>query len=194
MQTISSLCVYCGSSGTVRDSYRQFATDLGEEMARRGLKLVYGGGRVGLMGLVADGVMRLGGQAVGIIPEFLERYEVGHGGITELVIVDTMHTRKQKMAELSDAFIVLPGGFGTLEEFFEVLTWRQLKLHDKPIIIADVDGYWGKLTELLDHMIEEGFAKPQMRGLWTVARTLDDVFAKLHTAPAPVVEPAIKWT
>lgn len=194
MAKIGSICVYCGSAGLVRDSYRDAATALGKALAAADIRLVYGGGRVGLMGLVADGAMTAGGHVTGIIPQFLQDYEVGHKGVTDLQVVDSMHTRKQRMADLSDGFIILPGGFGTLEEFFEVLTWKQLKLHDKPIVIADFDGYWKPLTGLLDHMIAEKFARPETRTLYQVAETVDGVLAALAAAPAPAVDPSTKWT
>lgn len=193
MATVASVCVYCGSAGAVNDLYRDGASALGQALAQRGIRLVYGGGRVGLMGLVADGVMSGGGHVTGIIPQFLQDYEVGHHGVSDLQIVDTMHTRKQRMAAASDAFIVLPGGFGTLEEFFEVLTWKQLKLHDKPIIIADFGGYWGPLTALLDHMIAEKFARPEMKALYQVAGTVEEIFTALDAAPAPAIDPSTKW-
>jgi len=193
MARIGSVCVYCGSAGSVDERYRQGATDLGTELGKRQIGLVYGGGRVGLMGLVADAAMAAGGHVTGIIPQFLQDYEVGHHGVSELLVVDTMHTRKQAMADRSDAFIVLPGGFGTLEEFFEVLTWKQLRLHDKPIIIADIGGYWGPLVSLLDHMIAEKFARPEMTSLYTVAHSVEEIFEALAAAPAPTVDPATKW-
>ena len=145
MRDIKSVCVYCGSSSRVRQSYKDAAVELGLILAREGIRLVYGGGQVGIMGIIADTVLKNGGEVTGIIPHFLNESEVGKADVTELIAVDSMHVRKQIMAEKSDAFIVLPGGFGTLDEFFEILTWRQLKLHDKPIVIADVESYWAPL-------------------------------------------------
>ncbi len=158
---LSSVCVYCGSSNNGPQSHREVATELGSLMASRGIDLVYGGGRVGVMGTVADAVMSAGGKVTGIIPDFLMRKEVGHTNITSLEIVQNMHHRKARMAELSDAFLVLPGGLGTLEEFFEVLTWRFLGLHDKPIALLNTDRYWHKLSDALRNMAETGYAHQQ---------------------------------
>jgi uncharacterized protein (TIGR00730 family) len=182
----TALCVYCGSSGDVDDRYRQAAIDLGRTMAERGVTLVYGGGRVGLMGLLAEACHAAGGNVVGIIPEFLERAEIGEveqSVIGELMVVATMHERKQLMADLSDGFVVLPGGFGTLDEFFEILTWRQLGLHDKPIYLLDCAGYWQKLTDLLNHLLEQKFARPATRRLWDKADTVTGLFDALDALP-----------
>lgn len=190
---ISSVCVYCGSSSVANPEYTALARAFGESLAVRGVTMIFGGGRVGLMGAAADACLSAGGKVIGIIPEFLERHEVGHGGVTELLIVDSMHTRKAKMADMSDAFVVLPGGFGTLDEFFEILTWKQLGLHDKPIVLVG-PGYWSPLVALLEHMIEERFAKPEMRDLWRMAGTADEVFAALAAAPPSRVSAKTKWT
>jgi uncharacterized protein (TIGR00730 family) len=179
MPNPGALCVYCGSSGAVDPRYRAAASELGREMARRGITLIYGGGRVGLMGLAADACMQGGGKVIGIIPDFLQRDEIGHAGITELIVVDSMHARKQLMAEMADGFVILPGGYGTLEEFFEILTWKQLKLHDKPVLIFDAGGYWAPLTDLLDHVLAENFARPESRALWTRVSSVDGVFEAL---------------
>jgi hypothetical protein len=183
MALTKSLCVYCGSSFGNSPRYTEAATDLGQEMARRGIKLVYGGGRVGLMGKVADAVMAGGGQVIGIIPKHLEDAEVGHRGLSELKIVDSMHTRKRMMFDLSDAFVVLPGGPGTLDEAFEVITWRQLQLHDKPVIIVNIDGYWDKLVELFDHVITSGFARPATRQHFSVVNSIGRLFDMLAQQP-----------
>ena len=140
-------------------------------MAERGIALVYGGGRVGVMGTIADAVIDAGGTVTGIIPDFLMQKEVGHTGVTSLEVVATMHERKARMAELSDAFLVLPGGLGTLEEFFEVLTWRFLKLHDKPIALLNTDGYWDRLSECLQGIADAGYARPATLELATYAET-----------------------
>lgn len=182
----TALCVYCGSSGDVDGRYRQAAIDLGRTMAERGVTLVYGGGRVGLMGLLAEACHAAGGNVVGIIPEFLERAEIGEveqSVIGELMVVATMHERKQLMADLSDGFVVLPGGFGTLDEFFEILTWRQLGLHDKPIYLLDCAGYWQKLTDLLNHLLDQKFARPATRRLWDKADTVTGLFDALDALP-----------
>jgi uncharacterized protein (TIGR00730 family) len=159
------ICVFCGSSAGSQPEYRTCAEQLGAELARRKIGLVYGGGNVGLMGAIADSVLETGGEAVGVIPEHLMSREIGHKRLTKLHIVHSMHERKALMADLSDAFIALPGGFGTLEEFFEVLTWSQLGLHAKPCGIVNVLGYYTPLLAMLDHAVQERFLKPENRVL-----------------------------
>ncbi|HVC52210.1 MAG TPA: TIGR00730 family Rossman fold protein [Stellaceae bacterium] len=159
MGRIKRLCVYCGSSGSVDEAYRGAARELGERLAASGIELVYGGGRIGLMGIIADAVLDGGGQVIGVIPTRLRDAEVAHQGATELIVVDTMHDRKRVMAERSDAFAVLPGGIGTLDETFEIMTWRLLGLHDKPIFLVDVAGYWQPLLALFDHIVASGFSR-----------------------------------
>jgi uncharacterized protein (TIGR00730 family) len=183
MALTKSICVYCGSAFGHSPRFAEIAAELGQEMARRGIRLVYGGGRVGLMGKVADAVMATGGQVIGIIPQHLESDEVGHRGLTELKVVDSMHTRKRMMFDMSDAFVVLPGGPGTLDEAFEVITWRQLRLHDKPVIILNVDGYWDRLIGLFDHVIEAGFAKPAIRQHFSVVNSIGRLFDLLAQQP-----------
>jgi uncharacterized protein (TIGR00730 family) len=179
--------VYCGSSAQVDQRHREAAARLGARLAADGIALVYGGGRVGLMGLMADACLQAGGQVIGIIPEFLRSREVGHGAVTELVVVDNMHVRKQTMFERSDGFVILPGGLGTLDETFEVLTWKQLKLHDKPIVVVDIAGYWRPFTALIDHVIREGFANPAMRQQFQVVDDVDRVVPTLMAAAPPLV-------
>ncbi|MDD3370745.1 MAG: TIGR00730 family Rossman fold protein [Alphaproteobacteria bacterium] len=176
---MSSLCVYCGSSGKVDPKYKISAQKVGEEIARRKLRLIYGGGHVGLMGIVADSVLAGGSPVVGIIPEHLRSQEPEHTGLTELHIVPDMHTRKRMMVDRSDAFLVLPGGFGTLDETFEIITWRKLKLHNDPIIVLNQDGYWDDMLKLIDRAISEGFAAPTDSSLYEVATSVDDAFALL---------------
>jgi uncharacterized protein (TIGR00730 family) len=159
------ICVFCGSSAGSRPEYRACAEQLGVELTRRKIGLVYGGGNVGLMGAIADSVLEAGGEAIGVIPEHLMNREIGHTRLTKLHIVRSMHERKALMADLSDAFIALPGGFGTLEEFSEVLTWSQLGLHAKPCGIVNVLGYYTPLLAMLDHAVQEHFLKPQNRAL-----------------------------
>ena len=159
------ICVFCGSSAGTRPQYRKCAEELGAEFARRNIGLVYGGGNVGLMGAIADAVLESGGEAIGVIPEYLMTREIGHKQLTKLHIVHSMHERKALMADLSDAFIALPGGFGTFEEFFEVLTWSQLGLHLKPCGIVNVLNYYSPLLAMLDHAVEERFLKAQNRAL-----------------------------
>ena len=159
------ICVFCGSSAGSQPEYQACAEELGVELSRRKIGLVYGGGNVGLMGAIADSVLQADGEAIGVIPEHLMTREIGHNRLTQLHIVHSMHERKALMADLSDAFIALPGGFGTLEEFCEVLTWSQLGLHAKPCGIVNVLGYYTPLLVMLDHAVEERFLKPQNRAL-----------------------------
>jgi uncharacterized protein (TIGR00730 family) len=155
--------VYCGSSSGNQEVYTQQAQEMGRELARRGLTLVYGGGCVGLMGTIADAVLAAGGQVIGVIPGFLADKELAHQGCTELHVVETMHQRKLLMADLADGFVAMPGGFGTLEELFEVLTWGQLGLHDKPVGVLNTQGFYDSLLALLDHMSGEAFLRPENR-------------------------------
>jgi uncharacterized protein (TIGR00730 family) len=163
----SSICVYCGSSANVAQSYKDAAVHLGREAGERGVEIIYGGGRVGLMGLVADAAIAAGGRVTGIIPSHILEMEVAHQMLTELIIVENMHQRKMMMFERSDAFVILPGGLGTLDEAFEILTWKQLGLHHKPIIVANIDGYWDGLLALVRHGVDEGFIRPQHARLFT---------------------------
>jgi uncharacterized protein (TIGR00730 family) len=159
------ICVFCGSSSGRRPEYRAAAEELGRELARRKIGLVYGGGNVGLMGALADAALSAGGEVTGIIPEHLVAKEAGHNGLTKLHVVRSMHERKALMADLSDAFIALPGGLGTLEEFCEVLTWSQLGLHSKPCGILNVAGFYSPLLAVFDHLVEERFVSPENRAL-----------------------------
>ena len=159
------ICVFCGSSPGVRPEYAEAARAMGAALAQRGMGLVYGGGRVGLMGIVADAVMQAGGEAVGVIPEALMRREVGHASLTELHVVASMHERKALMADLSDGFIAMPGGYGTFEEFCEVITWSQLGIHPKPCGLLNVAGYYDAMLAMFDHGVAEGFIRPQHRAL-----------------------------
>jgi hypothetical protein len=184
MGNIRWLCVYCGSSGAVEVRYREAASELGRELARAGIGLVYGGGRVGLMGLLADAALAAGGRVTGIIPSRLRDAEVAHRGVTELIVVDSMHERKRLMAERADAFAILPGGIGTLDEAFEIVSWKQLQLHDKPILLVDIADYWAPLRNLLDHVIDRGFARPQTRRLLQVVPSITALMAALAEEPA----------
>lgn len=176
MQRIDRLCVYCGSSPGTDERYQTAATELGAGLAARGVELVYGGGRNGLMGRVADAVLAGGGRVTGIIPVHLQHREVAHTGLSELVVVTDMHQRKRVMAERADAFAVLPGGVGTLDEAVEILSWRQLGLHRKPIFIVDIAGYWSPLAVLFEHIVSSGFAAPLVPAL---TRFVPDVAALL---------------
>jgi uncharacterized protein (TIGR00730 family) len=163
----TALCVYCGSSPGKHPEYVESAQAFGTDMARRGITLVYGGGKVGLMGTVADAVLAGGGKVVGVIPRQLVEREVAHPGLTEMHVVETMHQRKTRMYELSDAFVALPGGFGTMDEMFEMLTWAQLGLHKYPCAFFDVRGYYAQLRVMVDHMVGEGFLRPEQRdSIW----------------------------
>ena len=183
MTEIKRLCVYCGSSGAVEASYREAASELGARLAAAGIELVYGGGRVGLMGLLADAALIGGGKVTGVIPTRLLRAEVAHSGVTELVVVESMHVRKRLMAEKADAFAVLPGGIGTLDELFETLSWKQLDLHDKPILLVDIGGYWAPLRKLLDHIVVNDFAREQTRGLLHVVPSVSALMTALSEEP-----------
>jgi len=156
---MKSLCIYCGSSPGATPAYAQAARELAQAMVEQNIALVYGGGNVGLMGIIADEVMRLGGQATGVIPEALLKKELGHNGLTQLHIVKDMHERKAMMADLSDGFIAMPGGVGTLEELFEVFTWAQLGFHQKPIGLLNVDGFYDGLLQFIQHMVSQRFLK-----------------------------------
>lgn len=187
---VRSVSVFCGASIGSNPAYREAAVALGQAIARRGWTLVYGGGAVGLMGVVADAAMAAGGDVVGIIPQSLLDAEVGHKGLTRLEVVDGMHARKARMAELSDAFIALPGGLGTLEELFEVWTWGQLGYHAKPLGLLDVNGFYDKLGGFLDHIVEEGFVRPQHRDMLLLGQQPDELLAAMDRFVAPV---APKW-
>ena len=164
---MKSICVYCGSNAGSDPAYAALARDLGTRLARDGIALVYGGGNVGLMGIVADAVLANGGDVIGVIPQQLVDWEVAHRGVTRLEVVDSMHTRKARMFELSDGFVALPGGFGTLDEMFEMLTWRQLGLGKKPCAFLDVNGFWQPLMAMLDSMVRERFLHAEQRNdLW----------------------------
>jgi len=174
------ICVFCGSSAGTHTEYRECAEELGVELTRRNIGLVYGGGNVGLMGTIADAVLKAGGEAIGVIPEHLMSREIGHRQLTKLHIVHSMHERKALMSDLSDAFIALPGGFGTLEEFFEVLTWSQLGLHLKPCGIVNVLDYYTPLLAMLDHAVDERFLKPQNRALVLSRSTSSELLQALE--------------
>ena len=184
---ISAICVFCGSRAGTDPAYAQAATELGRLMAERGIRLVYGGGRVGLMGMIADAVLDGGGEVTGVIPEFLRKREVGRDDLTEMIVTDSMHSRKQRMFELADAFVTLPGGLGTLDETIEVATWKQLGPHAKPIVILDAAGYWQALSGLLDAVVDGGFAYGDAPALWSVAKTPEQALeiAAASAQPGP---------
>lgn len=173
------LAVFCGSRPGNRPLYREAATAMGRCLVRHGLGLVYGGGSVGLMGAVADAVLDAGGEVFGVIPDFMSRPEVAHQGLTELHVVETMHARKQMMAELSAGFIAMPGGLGTLEELFEVASWSQLGIQNKPIGLLNVAGYWAALLASLDAAVEEGFVNPVHRQLLMTSEEPEELLEQL---------------
>lgn len=190
MTVHQSVCVFCGSSPGLNPAYRDAARQLGMLLAAQGRRLVYGGGNVGLMGIVADAALQDGGTVTGIIPQHLLDLEVGHQGLTELRVVHSMHERKQQMSTLADAFVLLPGGLGSLEEFFEVWTWGQLGLHRKPYGILNVAGYFDGLLTFVDHAVEERFLHPEHRRLVVVSDEPADLLTALDGAQAPVLP---KW-
>ncbi len=184
MTAINSLAVFCGSRVGVNPAYAEAGRNLGTGLARAGIRLVFGGGRIGIMGIVADAVLAAGGEVLGVIPEFLTKWEVAHERVTELVVTDSMHTRKRRLYEESDAFLVMPGGLGTFDEAFEIITWRQLRLHDKPIFLCNVAGSVVPLVAAIDHAIAQGFAAPASRELFEVIEGVPAVLDRLRLVPA----------
>lgn len=187
---MNRICVYAGSNTGKRPAYQRLAAELGDALVERGLGLVYGGGCVGLMGVIADAVLARGGEVIGVIPHFLARRELLHAGVPDMRVVASMHERKALMAELADGFVALPGGMGTLEELFETLTWTQLGLHAKPCGLLDVDGYFGGLVSLLDHCVEEGFVRREHRAMLIVEAEPAGLLDRFETFRAPAVP---KW-
>ncbi|HKO78100.1 MAG TPA: TIGR00730 family Rossman fold protein [Flavobacterium sp.] len=184
------ITVFCGSSSGTEEVYTSQATLLGETFAKRNIELVYGGANVGLMGAVADGVLNNGGKAIGVLPNFLRSKEIAHKLLTELILVDTMHERKTKMNDLCDGVIALPGGFGTLDELFEMLTWGQLGLHKKPIAILNVDCYYDSLIVFIQTMTDKGLLKEVNQQMLLVSDTIDDLLDKMENYVPPTVG---KW-
>jgi uncharacterized protein (TIGR00730 family) len=184
------LCVFCGSNHGARPEFDAAARDLGATLADEGIALVYGGGRVGLMGVIADAVLGKGGNVIGVIPHALDTKELAHDGLTEMHAVDSMHERKALMADLSDGFIALPGGLGTLDEFFEIATWAQLGIHTKPCGLLNVAGCFDKLIAYLDHTVAEQFVKPQHRELILVDRDHRRLLQRMRAYESPIIE---KW-
>jgi uncharacterized protein (TIGR00730 family) len=185
------LCVFCGSSSGHRPVYREITRRVGQLLVERGVGLVYGGGHIGLMGVLADAVLAAGGEVIGVIPQDLRDRELAHTGVTQLHVVATMHQRKALMADLADGFLALPGGFGTGDELFEILTWAQLGIHHKPIGLLDIDGYFGGMLAWMDHMVEEGFLRSSHRRLLCEA-TNPELLLDWLLQPAPPV-PEAKW-
>jgi uncharacterized protein (TIGR00730 family) len=186
MPKLKRICVFCGSSVGARPAYVQAAQRLGELLAERGIGAVFGGGCIGLMGAVADAALAKGGEVIGVIPESLVRREIGHRGLTKLHVVETMHQRKALMADLSDAFIALPGGYGTLEEFCEAITWSQLGIQRKPCGLLNIEGYWDGLLAFLDHAVDEQFVRPENSELVLVARRPELMLERLEEWTPPV--------
>jgi len=182
--------VFCGSNGGANPAYTEAAEAVGRGLAERGVRIVYGGGRVGLMGALADAARTAGGEVVGVMPQALIDREIGHSGIDDLRVVGTMHERKALMVELAEAFIGLPGGIGTLEELFEVYTWAQLGIHAKPIALLDVAGYFQRLVAFLDHSVDERFVRPETRAALAVADSLEGVLESFERWRPPTVH---KW-
>ncbi len=182
------VCVYCGSSAGADPAFARAARELGSELARLGLGLVYGGGNVGLMGIVADAALAGGGEVVGVIPEDLVRRELAHEGLTERHVVAGMHERKQLMSDLADGFIALPGGFGTLDELMEAITWRQLGYHGKPCGVLNVSGYYDHLLAFVEHAVQAGLIRPQHRELILVGTTPAGLLARMQVPPPPPAE------
>jgi uncharacterized protein (TIGR00730 family) len=178
------VCVFCGSKAGVQPVYAAAAAELGRLLVQHDAGLVFGGGHIGLMGVIADAVLAAGGEVIGVIPQALVDKELAHPGVREMHIVETMHQRKAVMADLSDAFVALPGGFGTCDEFFEIITWRQLHIHEKPVGLLNTAGFFTPLLAWIDHVVREGFVKQRHRDLLLVSQTPHDLLGRLLRQPA----------
>ena len=178
--SIQSVCVFCGASTGNSPEYQDSAFKLGKSLADNGIRLVYGGGSTGLMGVIANSVLDSGGEVTGIIPDYLKDRELGHQNLTHLEVVGSMHERKRRMFDLADGIVVLPGGVGTLEEALEVITWKQLGMHNKPIVILNIQNYWQQLDDLIKATIDNGFAAPPTRGLYELVDTPNEVIPTLE--------------
>lgn len=189
MTKIKSICIYCGSRVGNNKNFHHLAKDVGTLLGQNKIKLVYGGGSIGMMGIVATSVMENGGEVHGIIPGHLDETEQAHPNITKLTIVDNMHQRKRMMFDHSDAFLILPGSIGTLDETIEVITWKQLKLHDKPIILLNADNYWEPFTKLLENIIDHDFTSEQTMDLFHMVNNAEDVLPLLESLPQPKIDP-----
>ncbi len=185
MKNIQSLCVFCGSRLGTSPAYKKAAKQLGKMLAERNIRLVYGGGGIGIMRIVAESVIKHGGQVTGIIPRFLMEYEVGKVEGVETVVVESMHERKNMMFERSDGFVVLPGGVGTLDETIEIMTWKQLQIHQKPIIVVNVEDFWNPIVGLFQQIIDKEFAHSKVMELFTMVENIEDIFTAIDKAPAP---------
>lgn len=193
MNGIKNLCVYCGSRVGTNGRYEALAREFGNIMAEAGVGLVFGGGSIGLMGTIARAILERDGNVIGIIPEHLHKVEVAFEELPDLRIVNSMHERKKLMFDLSDGFVILPGGLGTLDETFEIITWAQLGLHNKPVILVNEEGYWNPFLDLCDHVIDSGFASPASRDLFYVVNHVADVLGAIedHMAPQPRAKSAL---
>jgi uncharacterized protein (TIGR00730 family) len=187
---MKKVTVFCGASSGFDPIYHSQAIYVGQVLVKNNIELIYGGGKIGIMGAVADGVLSAGGKAIGVIPKFLSGKEIAHEGLTELILVETMHERKAKMNELCDGIIALPGGYGTLEELFEMLTWAQLGLHRKPIGLLNTDGYYDSLIALIRDMVDRGFLKEINQQMLLVSDDIEDLLAQMSSYVAPDVP---KW-
>lgn len=187
---MKSITVFCGSSFGSDEKFKDQATLLGQTLAKQNIQLIYGGANVGLMGAVADGVLSESGKAIGVLPHFLQSKEIAHNQLTELILVESMHERKTKMNDLCDGVIVLPGGYGTLEEFFEMITWAQLGLHKKPIAILNIDGFYDDLIRFVQTMVDKGFLKQINQEMLLVSDDIDELLGKMRNYQAPTVG---KW-
>ena len=184
------ITVFCGSSYGTEKIFEDTAYQLGKVLAEKKIGLVYGGAKIGLMGAVANGALNNGGHVIGVLPNFLKGKEIAHENLSKLIIVETMHQRKTKMNELSDGVIALPGGFGTLEEFFEMLTWAQLGLHEKPIAILNVNGFYDSLKELLQTMVDKGFLKKENQNMFLLGNDIEELINQMENYKAPSI---VKW-
>lgn len=189
---MKSVVVFCGSSEGYNEAYMETAYQLGTTLAEKGIRVIYGGAKVGLMGAVADGALQYGGDVIGVIPDFLKTAEVAHEGLTQLITVDTMHARKLRMHELSDGIIAMPGGWGTMEELFEMLTWSQLGLHCKPTGLLNINGYYDPLKAMLDTMVTEGFLAEGTRAMLLSAEEIEDLLDQMQAyEPTPAARQLI---
>jgi uncharacterized protein (TIGR00730 family) len=184
------ITVFCGSSAGTDELYMREAVKLGETLAQQNIEVIYGGAKIGLMGAVADGALHQGGKVIGVLPRFLQSKEIAHDGLTELILVDTMHERKTKMNELCDGVIALPGGFGTMEELFEILTWGQLGLHTKPVALLNTNGFYNCLEQLLQTMVDKGFLKEVNQKMLLSSPNISDLISKMKNYVPPSVG---KW-
>lgn len=190
---INSVCVYCGSSTHVDEIYKESAKELAHVLVDKDWSIVYGGSSVGLMGVLADTALERDGHVTGIMAENLVAFELDHKGLSEMHIVPTMHKRKKMMVDLADAFVILPGGIGTLDEFFEVCTWKQIGLHDKPIVVVNINGYWDSLLDLVDNIGRTGFMREKHDHLFTIVDDVASVPDAVLAAPSERFDPSTKW-